>query len=129
MAFDKSTFRIQFPEFTDPVKYTDGMIDFWAGVAAKLTDATTWGNLYEQGLSLFVAHNLVLQAGNISAASGGGLPGTTAGSIASKAVGSANVSYDSASSMEPSAGHWNMTTYGRQYIHIARMIGVGGMHI
>lgn len=122
---DVAKFRTDFPEFADASRYTPTTIAFWSGIGEKVISQDRFRELYVAALELFTAHNLVLAAGNKAAAASGALPGGAGGAIASKAVGSVNVSYDNASSMELNAGHWNQTTYGRQYIQLARLIGQG----
>lgn len=122
---DITQFRTQFPEFADAARYTDDTITFWSGIGEQLISADRFGNLFTQAVSLFTAHNLVLQAGNIASSASGAIPGTTGGAVASKTVGSVSVSYDNASAMEPGAGHWNQTVYGRQYVQLVRLFGQG----
>lgn len=119
---DNAQFRLDFPEFGSTTIFTDPMLTFWAGVGAKVISQDRMGDLYNQALSLFVGHNITLQAGNIKAAGSGGTPGQASGAIASKAVGQASISYETASAMEPNAGHWNQTLYGRQYIQLTRLL-------
>lgn len=122
---DVTQFRKDFPEFADASRFPVGQVEFWGRMAAKLVSETRFGDLYTEAVELFAAHNLVLAAQSRAAAAGGSLPGGNAGPVASKAVGSVSVSYDTAGSMELNAGHWNQTTYGRQYIRLARLIGQG----
>lgn len=127
--FDPVAFREAFPEFADVVRYPDGMLEFWAGIGERLFIAHRWATVYDYGLQLFVAHNITLAAQNAAAGASGGVPGSVSGPISSKAVGSVSVSYDSASTIEPNAGHWNLTSYGKALIHLARMIGAGGIQV
>jgi len=122
---DVAKFRNDFPEFADASRYTPTMLTFWSGMGEKLISSDRFGDLYTQAVELFTAHNAVLAAGNKSATASGALPGQAGGVVASKAVGSVNVSYDTTAAMETNAGHWNQTTYGRQYIRLARLIGQG----
>ena len=122
---DVAKFRTDFPEFADASRYTPTMLTFWSGMGEKLISSDRFGDLYTQAVELFTAHNAVLAAGNKSATASGALPGQAGGVVASKAVGSVNVSYDTTAAMETNAGHWNQTTYGRQYIRLARLIGQG----
>ena len=125
---DNAQFRADFPEFASTTDYTASMLDFWASVAAELVSVSKWGNLYNQGISLFVAHNLALQRRNMNAASGG-IPGSQTGMLASKAVGRVSVGYDNGNVALDNGGQWNLTTYGMQYLQLARMIGVGGVQL
>lgn len=121
---DVATFRQDFPEFADVAKYPDPQVQFYIDLSTKLMSECRFGDIYPYAQELFVAHNLTLAAGNQQAAAGGGLPGQGGGgAVASKKVGSVSVNYDTADSMLPGAGHWNMTTYGRQYIQLVRLIG------
>lgn len=122
---DITQFRTDFPEFADAVRFPNGTITFWSGLGEKLNSQDRFGDMWVQAVELFTAHNLVLSAPSRQAAATGGLPGGNAGPVASKAVGSVNVSYDTSGAMEANAGHWNQTTYGRQYIHLIRLIGQG----
>ena len=127
MSFEKSAFRVAFPEFTSTDTYPDVMLDYWSGIARLQVNEIRFGDLYGHGVYLFVAHNCVLQAQSVSASDGGGTPGQQSGAIASKSVGSASISYDTASTMLPNAGHWNSTQYGRMFAQLMRTIGCGGM--
>ena len=129
--FDKAAFRAAFPEFADTARYPDAMLDFWAGIGERLMfpQQHRWDTVYDYGLQLFVAHNITIASQNVKAGAAGGVPGGVSGPTTSKSVGSVSVSYDTASSIEPSAGHWNLTTYGKMLIHLARMIGAGGIQV
>lgn len=122
-------FRIDFPEFSDNVRFTDAMLNFWAGVGENLISEERFGTSYTYALSLFLAHNIVLAATNEASADAGGIAGGSAGAIQSKTVGSVSVSYDTASSMLPNAGHWNQTIYGRQYLQLVKLFGQGCIHL
>lgn len=121
-----ATFRANFPEFADIVAYPDSQITFWSSIAEKMVNVCAWGDdMWPFGVQLFTAHNLVLARSNLNSATVGGLPGQNAGAAQSKTVGSASVSYDTQSTIELNAGHWNLTTYGKQFIHLARIFGAG----
>lgn len=122
---DLAQFRLDFPEFTDTVRFPNSSLTFWSGTGEKLISQDRFVDLYTQAVELFTAHNITLSAQNVAASNAGGLPGGAGGPIASKAVGSVSVSYDNASVMLPNAGHWNQTVYGRQYIQLTRLIGQG----
>lgn len=122
---DVALFRADFPEFADSVRFPSSTITLWSNLGEQLISADRFGSTFTQAVELFTAHNAVLAAGNVSSTAAGGMPGQTGGIVSSKAVGSVSVSYDTASAMETGAGHWNQTTYGRQYIRLARLIGQG----
>lgn len=120
-----SQFRTDFPEFADTARFPDAMLTLWAGVGEQRISAERFDTLYGTAVALFAAHNLVLAVSNRLVAAQGGVPGSTGGIISSKSVGDVSVSYDTGAAMEPNAGHWNATTYGRQYIQLARLMGGG----
>lgn len=124
-----ATFRTNFPEFADAIKYPDGTITFWSNIAEKMVLEKRWCDMWSEGVQLFTAHNLVLAVANQTASSTGALPGQTSGPVNSKTVGSASVSYDTQAGIEKDAGHWNLTTYGKQFIHLARMFGAGAIQL
>lgn len=125
MAFDVSAFRTNFPEFADTTVYTSTMINFWAGLAEKLVRPCVWKDCVVEGQSLYVAHQITIEAQDKKSASAGGAPGTFGGVANNKTVGSATVGYDSQSTSEKDAGFWNLTTYGKQFIRLARIFGAG----
>ena len=125
---DIATFRIAFPEF-DETKYPDGMVTTWSNIGERLINLDYWTTEKPFGVQLFTAHHLVLARANVEASTAGGLPGQTSGPTQSKTVGSASVSYDTSSSINLNAGHWNMTSYGKQFFQLARMFGAGGVQL
>lgn len=126
---DIPAFRAAFPEFADTVKYTTESITFWATIAEAQVRKQRWCNLWTQGVMLYVAHEIVLASQNVNAAKVGGSPGQQGGIANSKTVGSMSVAYDSANSSEKDAGWWNLTNYGKQFIHLARIAGAGPIQL
>lgn len=126
---DKTVFRQNFPEFTDTAKYPDTQLNFWAGIAEMQVNQNLWCNMYVFGVQLYVAHEITLAAQNVLASSVGGTPGIQGGIASNKAVGSASIGYDTGSSVEKDAGYWNLTNYGKQFIHLARMFGAGAIQL
>lgn len=124
---DAATFRQQFPEFQNATLFPDEQIAFWASLAIKLISKSRWGDLYEHGQALFIAHNLMLGVYAQAEAAAGGVPqAQPTGTVTSKKVGDVQVNYDAGSNtMEPNAGHWNKTAYGQRYINLVRLIGQG----
>lgn len=122
---DIGKFRAAFPEFADTTKYSEESITFWAGIAEIQVRQSVWKRLWTQGTYLYVAHEITLAAQNVQAAANGGSPGQQSGPASSKTVGSMSVAYDSANTAEKDAGWWNMTTYGKQFIRLTRIVGAG----
>lgn len=126
MAFNIAQFRLDFPEFSNAVKYPDSLINFWSVFGGNLMDVCRWGALYATGLELLTAHYIVISAMNEATSAAGGIPGTSiSGSTTSKKVGSASVSYDVSSMMIKDGGQYNQTIYGRQFLQLSKMIGMG----
>lgn len=125
MEFDVQAFRTALPEFVDSGKYPDAMIRTWAALACAMVNPRRWRSQTLLGIRLYVAHEITLEAKSIAAAAIGGTPGQQTGTLNSKAVGSVNVGYDTQSTVEKDAGWWNLTTYGRQFIRLARIFGAG----
>ena len=125
-----TTFRLQFPSFANTAVYPDRQVAFYIGMATKLLRPERWNDMLDEGYALFTAHFLALdrlastQPGGLS-----GVPGTAVGVINSGSVDKVSFGKDVASVMEDDAGHWNMTTYGLQYIRFARMFGIGPLQV
>lgn len=129
MVFVASTFRTTFPEFSDTVKYPDAMISFWAGIAQQQVRLCVWNNMWLNGVYLYTAHEITIAALNAKAGKIGGTPGTSGGIANSKTVGGASIAFDSATQSEKDAGWWNRTTYGQQFIRLARIFGAGAIQL
>lgn len=129
MAFDVGAFRANFPEFNNKETYSDATIGFWAGLGELLVRPSIWVNAWNQGMSLYVAHQLVLARQNEQAASLGGSPGQQGGIANTKTVGGATIGFDATTATEKDAGFWNLTTYGKQFIRLARIFGAGAIQL
>lgn len=77
-----------------------------------------FGSQTKYGRHLYTAHLLTVLGDGIQSDAQTGA--TAKAQVASKAVGSANVSYDTGSSSEADAGYWNGTGYGRLYWGLLR---------
>ncbi|HWI02388.1 MAG TPA: DUF4054 domain-containing protein [Acidimicrobiales bacterium] len=118
MAVTPESFRAAFPEFADPTKYPDALVARKITFAVKLTNAARWGDLHDEGVELYAAHELTLATRK---------PGNVVGVVTAKKVDKVGANYDAGSVAEEGAGQWNATTYGQRYIRLARMVGAGGM--
>lgn len=112
-------FRAAFPEFSDMTQYPDTMLDYWNPIAQEFVDSAKWGGMYAHGVNLVLAHNIVIAAQNVA-----GNAGRSSGRISSKGAGDVSVGYDTGSTAEADGGNWNLTTYGQQYLRLARRFGV-----
>ncbi|AFC85914.1 DUF4054 domain-containing protein [Frateuria aurantia] len=122
-------FRADFPALASTTTYPDAQVNFWIELAAIRLNEARWGKLLQYGAELFVAHNLVLQARDIADVAAGGDPGEVTGPATAKSVDKVSVSYDAQSVALTDGGFWNMSSYGIQFLQLARMIGTGGIQL
>jgi Protein of unknown function (DUF4054) len=122
--FTIGAFRDSFPEFADTVKYSNAVITVWSTLAIAQVNANLWGSQTDLGVMLYTAHEITLAAQNQAAGVIGGTPGNQ-GLINSKTVGSVSAGYDTDKVTERDGGYWNQTTYGRQFLRLARIFGAG----
>lgn len=129
MTVTVADFRAAFPAFANPVVYPPDQIQFWLDLGTKLQDPNRWGELFDGGLQLFVAHNVALEQMGQQGGGNGGVPGQVNGPVTSATVDRVSYSRDPSAAMEEHAGHWNLTIYGMRYIRLARMIGAGPVQV
>lgn len=129
MAVTPSSFRQQFTAFASSSVYPDGMINAWLAIGVQFVNADRWGELTDFGVSLWLAHNLVIQKRMNDQAAAGMTPGSNPGIVVSKTVDGASISYDVSAVTEQGAGHWNSTSFGTQFYRYMRMFGAGGIQI
>lgn len=127
--FDVEEFRESFPEFSDETKYPDSMIAFWAGYGDTLLNVQRWGNRRQYGMFLFVAHNISLAAMNAAGGASGAVPGFGIGVVSSESAGPISHSMDTQLAAIQDGANWNLTSYGVQYLQLARIVGTGGIHV
>lgn len=137
--------RADRPEFADAAAYTDAAIQLHLDVAAMMINQARWGAsasvvwpalpstqklaLYDHGVELFVAHNLVLDAIALRGAASGTIPGLASGVATSRSVDKVSVSYDANIGIEADAGHWALSIYGSQFLRLLRQAGMGPLHV
>ena len=122
-------FRTDFTEFENTTVFPDSTVNYWFNVAGLMLNPARWMSMLITGLELFVAHNVVLEAYANQTVAVGGLPGLSKGAISGESVDKGSVSYDTASTLELDAGHWNLTVYGTRFIRMAKMFGAGPIQI
>lgn len=126
---DVATFRQQFPEFADTTRYPEPLVAFWLDVVTRMLDPNRWADLLDVGLALALAHHLVVAVREQGSAVAGKVPGTVLGMQTSKSVDTVSVSYDVGAVTNEGGGFWNMTTYGIQFLGMARLVGSGGVQL
>jgi hypothetical protein len=98
-------------------------------VATLQVNPDRWRSQTFLGISLYVAHEITLESQSIKAAKIHGMPGQQPGQNNTKTVGSVTVGYDTVTAAEKDAGWWNLTTYGKQFIRLARIFGSGAIQL
>lgn len=121
--------RADFPEFANITTFPDASVNFWLSVAVLSLDPLRWDTMLDVGTELFVAHHLALSAREAETVAAGGIPGAVKGIVTNKAVDKVSVGMDASSVSLTDGGFWNMTTYGIQFLQLARMIGAGGIQV
>lgn len=97
----------------------DDTVARWLSRATPYFNADTWGDLYSDGLTNWVAHNIVLEAqlGNTFATAGGGLD--TVG----KTVGRVSAQYSNAIVELKAKDPYMRTIYGQEYRRLSKLVG------
>jgi len=137
MTITAAQLRQDYPEFTSTTAYPDSSINYWINMATLMLNTNRWGAasttstlaIYDIGMELFVAHNIVLEAKAQAEAAAGAPPGSSTGPVSSKSVGPVSVSYDTQAGIEKDAGHWNLTIYGTRFIKLAKQFGAGPIQV
>jgi hypothetical protein len=117
-------FKIRYPQFED---ISDGRIQYFINESNPWFNKDIWADFYEQGVGLWVAHQLAV--GQLQLEQFGGGTGfiTTGGSIS---VGPVSISDGSSSSIDRQIDNQFLSTaYGSEYMRLARMLGMGGVAI
>jgi hypothetical protein len=122
---DLPTFRTSFPEFSDTTAYPDGTVNFWLSVAVARMNASVWGNLYDIGQALYVAHNLDLARLATLAAARGLPPNLASGPLSAKSVKDVAMSFDASVAAIEGAGNYNLTYYGTRFYELMEIVGQG----
>lgn len=137
-------FRTDLPEFASSTLYPQHAVKLYINLAGQLLNVQRWGasaadpwpdsapppiSVYDHGVELFVAHNLVLDARDVKDASKGNVPGSVKGPISNATVDKASVSYDTKAGIEENAGHWALTVYGLRFLRLMRLMGAGAVQV
>ncbi|WP_312080079.1 DUF4054 domain-containing protein [Acinetobacter schindleri] len=127
---DESSFRESMPMFADTDLYPTAQFNFYLNMGKKLLPESRWDDLLDEGLTFFVAHYLTLYLRSMDAVDiGGSDAGQVVGNETSKSVDGVSYSVDVSSVSLTDAGQWNQTTFGIQFLQLARMIGAGGIQL
>lgn len=126
-------FREAFPQFSAEL-VPDTRVQFHLTLAGKLLPARRWDDLLDQGMGLYVAHQLTLELAALKAKDGTGGIDAAAGAVTSetKTVGSMSHAVTRAGASGQgsaliNAGQYNSTVYGQQLWQLMQIVGAGGM--
>ena len=132
--YTKEQFLAIYPQFTN---ISDAVFEFYLKLANSSLSYDAWGDQWEQGMALYIAHflTLYLQTTNgLSADSPASKviqASYSQGLVSSKSVGDISKSYDYGSINDDLKGWaaWKLTAFGQQFATIAKLIGKGGSYI
>lgn len=123
-------FREDFPEFSDVTRYPTPSITFYLGQADSLLDQDRLGDQFVYLAELFTAHYTELRGKSLAGAAAGAVNSSASAGVAtSKSVDKVSVSYDVSGIIDPDAGFWNNTAYGREFFWWWEMSGAGGRQL
>jgi len=137
-------FRSNMPAFGDTVRFPDSEVQWWINQACSPPNLSyalnpyRWGQFFDLGLNLWVAHNLAVADMMVQRAGPPGGPGSSryghaslvgSGIASSRSVGGVSVSYDNTLGIEADAGWWGLTPWGSQFIYYLRLAGAAPIHL
>src|SRR5215471_15644494 len=137
-------FRATMPAFSDTVRFPDTEVQWWINQACSPPNISyalnpyRWGQFFELGLNLWVAHNLAVADMMVQRAGPPGGPGSSryghaaligSGIASSRSVGGVSVSYDNSLGIEQNAGWWGLTPWGSQFLYYLRLAGAAPVHL
>lgn len=123
-------FRTDFPEFSDTTLYPDPSVNFYLGWADTLLNQDILGDQFVYLSELFTAHYTELRGRALmSASAGSGVNTSGGGVLTSKSVDKVSAGYDVSGIIDPDAGFWNSTAYGREFYWWWSMFGAGGRQL
>lgn len=123
-------FRADYPEFDDTAIYPNATIARYLNRADRNLDQNVFGTDFVDLAELFTAHYTEL-SGRIQSAGKSGVVNSSrgAGILTSKSIDKVSGSYDVSGIVDPEAGFWNNTNYGREFYWLWSMFGMGGRQL
>lgn len=118
-------FRTAFPAFADATAWPDPYVQAVINRLPNYFDTGRWGVWLADGQGNWVAHELATNPPLESGASAG-----TAGSdgdVSSKRIGTESINRDAGRLKAEADNPYQLTKYGRKYLWLARMAGVGAI--
>ncbi|MBN3093489.1 DUF4054 domain-containing protein [Pectobacterium brasiliense] len=123
-------FRTDYPEFANETCYPNSLIFRSLLKADAVLDQNMQGDQFVLLAELFTAHYAELGGKTLAASvAGGGVNSSGGGVLTSKSVDKVSASYDVSGIINPDAGFWNNTGYGREFFWWWSMYGAGGRQL
>jgi hypothetical protein len=130
MTITAASFRAALPAFTDATQFPDSDITFWITLAYKLHNADKIGDMVDDLVTQYVAHQCVLEAQSRNSVAAGGLPGLIVGNVTNASAD--GVSYTRSlqgATLDADAGDWNLTIYGIRWRTMYKLFGAGPVQV
>ena len=122
---DWTTYRLRFPQFADPTKYPDALLDmYWEEVTCFVSDAN-YGNIIGD-CRLFLLQLLVAHMMTISAQAQAGKQG---GFITSSTIDKVSVTRTAPPSPDMFSWWLGQTAYGQQVLTLLQIAVAGGDYV
>lgn len=124
-----------YPQFQGVEGLSEEIIEMYIQFADDVVNIKRWGRQWKLGMSLFVAHfctiYLMTYQDPASSAAAVIASAQTKGLVSSKSVGDVSVSYDFSLAVQDVDrwGQFNLTTFGNQFVSLARLLSKGGMWV
>ena len=134
-SFTMDNFLEVYPQFAN--KVPTSVLNFYLRLANSSLSYSRWGDSWEMGMSLFIAHYLTLYLTSIADLTEDSPvqrvinQSLAMGLTASKSAGSLSKSYDYGSINDDlnGWGTWKLTGFGQQFVTLAKLMGKGGSYI
>jgi hypothetical protein len=122
---DVGEFRDDFPAFADASVWPDDFVGRVIARSVNYFDIARWGVWLEDGQGNWVAHELATNPPEETGTTAG--TAQTDGDVSTKRVGSVSVSRDAGRLKAVADNPYQATKYGRKYLWLAKMAGVGAV--
>lgn len=129
MTVTADSFRSQFTAFADQAQFPPADLTYWIGLAYKLHNADRMGDVLDDVVMLYVAHNASLESQARARAVLGADPGAVGGNVTSSSADGVSYSRDVGSGLDPESGNWNLTVYGIRWRALFKMFGAGPVQV
>lgn len=122
-------FRTDYPEFANETRYPDPIISRALRQADAILDQNIQGSQFVELAELCAAHYTELGGKTLATSAAGGVSTAGGGVLTSKSVDKVSASYDVSGIVDPDAGFWNNTSFGREFFWWWSMYGAGGRQL